>query len=204
MKSFLNFVKTTIIGGVIFLIPFAIVVYVIKQIYSSLYETVSPVLDSLGIQSIGGGILTVFVIILIILLISFTAGFIVRMSFARRTSAFFENFAIAYIPGYDKLKRDVLKKVNNNLGENEAEFYDKWQAVIIKDNLEWKIAFIVEETKENILTIFEPHSADLQKGAVKMISKDDFISIPIDKSKAISFLKNYGIGASELLTKSMG
>jgi uncharacterized membrane protein len=202
MKSSLNFVKTTIIGGIVFLIPFAIVVYVIQQIYSTLYEVVSPLLTSLGIQSIAGGIITVIVIILLILLISFTAGLIVKMSFAKRTGAFFENLALRYIPGYNKLRADVLKNVNKKLAQDETNFYDKWQAVIIKDNAGWKIAFIVEETKENIITIFEPHSADLLKGAVKMISKEDIKSIPIENDKAISYLKNYGIGASELLAKS--
>ena len=180
MRSFFNFAKTTVIGGIIFFIPFTIIVYAIKEINNTLYEIVSPLMISLGITSIGGKILVITSIIFLVLLICFIAGLIVKMRFAKKANSYLDSLALKYIPGYSKLRVDVLKKIDETQIKEEPAFYDRWQAVMIKHGAEWRISFIVEESKEGLLTVFEPASAEIQNGIIKIISKDETESLPIE------------------------
>jgi uncharacterized membrane protein len=195
MRSSWNFVRTTVIGGVIFLIPFPIMVYALKEIFGFLYEIVSPVVISLGIQSVIGKIAVVIAVAFIILILCFVAGLIVKLSFAKKAQKYFDGLALKFIPGYDKLRVDIHKKVNSDV----SNFYDGWKAAFVKYDTEWKIGFIIEETSAGILTIFEPHTSDLLKGEIKMIMKGYVSLVSIENEKAIGYLKNYGKGASELL-----
>ena len=79
--------------------------------------------------------------------------------------------------------------------------YDDWGSVMIKLNKEWKIVFIIEESANGLLIIFEPGAPDFLKGSTKIISESDISLFPIDKTKAISFLKKFGSGSAELLTR---
>ncbi len=195
MRSSWKFVRTTVIGGVIFLIPFPIMVYALKEIFGFLFEIVSPAMTALGIQSVVGKIAAILVVAALILIICFIAGLIVKLSFAKKAQTYFDGIALKCIPGYDKLRVDIHKKVNSDA----PNFYDGWKAVFLKYGHEWKIGFIIEETTKGMLTIFEPHTADLLKGELKMILKQDVSLVSIENEKAISYLKNYGKGASELL-----
>lgn len=200
MKSFLNFVKTTIYGGILFVIPFTIIIYIFKDIYNNLYKIVAPIAISAGVESFFGKIAVIISVIIVLLLICFLMGLIVKFGFGKRLHDLLDKFALTFIPGYDKMKAEAIKKVDKNLLDKTVNVYDEWKSVIMKLNLEWKIVFIVEENENGLITIFEPGSPEFLKGGTKIISKSDVIFFHIEKSKAITYLKKYGSGSAELLT----
>ncbi|MCB0726998.1 MAG: hypothetical protein KDD00_06005, partial [Ignavibacteriae bacterium] len=131
--------------------------------------------------------------------ICFLMGLIVKFGFGKRLHDLLDKFALTFIPGYDKMKAEAIKKVDKNLLDKTVNVYDEWKSVIMKLNLEWKIVFIVEENGNGLITIFEPGSPEFLKGGTKIISKSDVIYFHIEKSKAITYLKKYGSGSAELL-----
>lgn len=200
MKSFLNFAKTTVYGGVLFLIPLTIIIYILKDIYTSIYKIVAPIAVSLGVERFFGKLAVIFAVIAVLLLICFIAGLIVRLGFAKRFHDRLDNIAVTFIPGYKQMKTDTIKQVDKKLLDKVVNVYDEWNTVMMKINLEWKIVFIIEENENGFITIFEPGSPDFLKGVTKIISKTDISMFPIDKNKAITYLKKYGTGSTELLT----
>lgn len=199
LKSIIPFLKTTIYGGVLFLVPITIIFYILNDFYKSLYKMVSPIVVSIGVEKIGGKIAVIFIVIFLLMLICFLAGLIVKLGVGKRMNEYIDGLALKFIPGYDKLKAETVKTVDKKVIGKVVNIYDDWQAVFMKYNIEWKIAFIIEESDEGLLTIFEPGSPEFLKGTTKLIAKEDLITIPIETEKAISYLKKYGSVVSELL-----
>ncbi|HMQ67756.1 MAG TPA: hypothetical protein PKA90_02430 [Ignavibacteria bacterium] len=200
MRSFLDYAKTTIYGGVLFLIPLTVIIYIVEDIYTSIYKIVAPVAVSVGVERLLGKLAVIIAVIFILLLICFLAGLIVKFGFAKKFHDKLDNIASTFIPGYKQMKTETIKQVDKKLLDKTVNIYDNWQTVMMKINLEWKIVFIVEENDNGFLTIFEPGAPDFLKGGTKIISKSDVSLIEIDKEKAISYLKKYGSGSTELLT----
>ena len=200
MKSLLDFTKTTIYGGVLFLIPLTIIIYIVKDIYNNIYKIVAPIAVSIGVETLLGKLAVIIAVVIIILIICFIAGLIIKFGFAKKFHDKLDNIAITFIPGYKQMKSETIKKVDKKLLDKTVNVYDDWQSVMMKINLEWKIVFIVDENEKGLLTVFEPGSPEFLKGGTKIISKTDITFFPIDKDKAISYLKKYGSGSTELLT----
>ncbi len=90
-KSF-GFLKTTAIGGLIFLLPLIVVGALIGQVVPLVMSVVKVLGGWLPdwLKSAGGISLLVLLAIGVILLLCFAAGLLARRSFARRLGGFFE------------------------------------------------------------------------------------------------------------------
>lgn len=207
-KTLWDRIKTTIYGGIIFLIPFTVILIVLDKIIGKINASISPLVEKAGVEGFWGAFTVTIFSILIILIICFIAGLIIKLNFTQKFHNKLDNLAIQFIPGYDKLKSEALKKVDTKFGKSEGNIYDSWKAVLLKEENKWSIAFVIDEDKNGFVTLFFPDSPNPMTGKVKiipMVLKDAVEKneiIQIDTSKAFSVMKNYGKDAAEYLYKS--
>ncbi|MBS1518858.1 MAG: hypothetical protein JSS91_12280 [Bacteroidetes bacterium] len=203
MKTVFSFIKTTVYGGILFLIPLTIIIVVLDNIYKKIFKIVSPIAVAVGVEKLGGKIAVILIVVFLLILICFIAGLILKLGFGKKLHNKIEDIALKFIPGYEKLKSETIKKVDENITGKVKNVYDDWNAVIMKFNSEWKIVFIVEESEKGLVTVFEPGSPDFLKGSTKILSDSEIEIIPIDKEKAIRYLKKYGSGTSDFIAEKI-
>jgi hypothetical protein len=84
MNDRLGFIKTTVVGGLVFLIPAAIVVVVVGKVIGALRVLAKALAPFFGIESFAGGVVLDLVALAVTMLLCFVAGLLARGASARR------------------------------------------------------------------------------------------------------------------------
>ena len=94
--------KTTIIGGASFLLPVAIVIFILSYALRLVRRIAEPISQSLHLDHlVGAGVGTVTVLsVAVLVLISFAAGIIARTAAGRRITRWSENSFLGRFPHY--------------------------------------------------------------------------------------------------------
>ena len=93
-----QFLKTTMIGGILFLVPFIILIAIIGKALSVMDKLAAPLARKLPIDSVAGVAVIDFLAIIIMVLICFLAGLAARTAPARRLVDSLETRVLSNIP----------------------------------------------------------------------------------------------------------
>jgi uncharacterized membrane protein len=102
-----DFIKTTIIGGAVFLLPVALVVIILNRVLKAALKLIGPVADEMHLDQLGtvAGIgVGTLLAVLVLILVSFFAGLIARTTFGARAAHWFESSPIGVLPHYRMLR----------------------------------------------------------------------------------------------------
>ena len=138
-----DFLKTTIVGGVLFLLPLGLVLFILGYALRLATSVAQPISKALHLDQLGDlagiGITTVVGVILLVL-VSFAAGLIARTSIGGRISGWFEGSLLSALPQYQ-----MLKSMTEGLAQIEADTGIKPALISIEDG--WQIGYILEDLK---------------------------------------------------------
>jgi hypothetical protein len=134
MKRTVSFIKTTLVGGIIGLVPVVIVIIIIKRTFTGIHNVITPWVVSLGVTHITGRIFIIAMTILILILFCFVAGLIMRSKKINTHFPLFDSIAAQIIPGFEVIKAQT----NERYG---IEVSNPRQAILFKEHNIWCIAF---------------------------------------------------------------
>ena len=80
MDAFKNFMKTTIVGGLIFLIPLILLLLVLKHAMGFAAKVAKPIAEKFPVPEIGGPALVTLVAVAVLIVVAFLAGLAARTS----------------------------------------------------------------------------------------------------------------------------
>src|SRR5437762_12956361 len=100
MGKLLSYVRATIAGGLLFLMPLMVIIFVISKVFGLLRVLAKPLAAALPFTQLAGvGVITLITIILL-LLVCFVAGIFMNTKLAHRIVKWLEERVLVYIPGY--------------------------------------------------------------------------------------------------------
>lgn len=186
MKSIITFLRATISGGILFLLPVVLIVMMLGHAHQIMVKISGPLAKLLPDRLFGfDGSMILAVILLVI--ICFFAGLLIRSKRVKQGMSQLEDSLFVYIPGYLLLKSIAADTV----GEKEASAL---KPVMVKDGDAWKIGFLVEE-KAGLCTVFIADAPKHDAGEVLIFPSALVKQINIPNNQVIKSLKNYGKGA---------
>jgi len=193
MKKLMNFLKTTIIGGLFFLIPLFVVIIIAGKIWQKM-SGVGPKLAALiGVKSIGGvpmgPVLTSFTI----LAICFVSGLLFKLSWFHRFRVWLDDLLIKYIPGYEFYKTTLEQKISK-----EDAQHPRPTAIVTMDNI-GQACIIVEALEDARLVVFIPFKPGTAEGHVYVVPDASVTRLTIDEKALNKLLMNQGKGLSKVL-----
>jgi uncharacterized membrane protein len=130
----LKVLKTTVTGGLVFLLPLAVLGYLLGKIVATAQKIAEPISDKLPVSSIAGVSATIMIAIVGLFAVSFLAGLFARTRIAQQTMKELETHLLGRVPAYG-----LLKSLGNDIvaPEHESErrvvllrFDDAWQLAI--------------------------------------------------------------------------
>ncbi len=71
MKRFTSFIKTTLIGGLFFIIPIVLLVYLIGKVIGIFRKMVAPIADKIDFSLLGGEMTSRIIATIVLLLLCF-------------------------------------------------------------------------------------------------------------------------------------
>lgn len=190
MKEFL---KTTIVGGVLFLLPVALVLLVLNHAFQLAAKAVRPVSHSLNFEHTVAGIGSATVLtVLLLVSVSFAAGMVARTQAGRRISGWFERSFLGSLPQYR-----LVKSMGESLAQIEAS--DDLRPVLVSLNGGWQIGYSIETLENGWLAVFVPQAPSPTSGNVLYLPADRVRPLNIPMKQAKSIVKHIGTGSGEML-----
>ena len=185
-----EFVKTTLIGGASFLLPVAIVIFVLSYALRLVRRIAEPISHRLHLDHlVGAGVGTVTILsVAVLVLISFAAGIIARTAAGRRISRWSENSFLGRLPHYQVIKSmaEGLAHVENTSGLKPA---------LINIEGGWQIGYLIEQLDKDWTVVFLPQAPSPMSGNVMYMPADRVRPLDITMVQAMSIVKAIGVGS---------
>ena len=192
----LKLLRTTLIGGIIFLIPIAILIAVIGQGLKIAGVIAKPVAAVLPVSMIGGVAVAHVLAILLLLLICFGAGLLARVALARKAVGALEANVLSRLPAYALLKT----KTQSMLSPEDIE---GMSVVVMRFDDAWQIGFEIERIEGGKVALFLPGSPDPWSGSVCIAEEDRVTPLDLPVAAVANMLRRLGRGANEALRDRM-
>jgi uncharacterized membrane protein len=192
MKSFL---KATVVGGVLFLLPVALVLMLLGHALRLAAKVAQPISDKLQLEYLDGftgiGVVTVLSV-LVLLVVSFAAGIVARTNVGTRISQWFENSLLGGLPQYQ-----LVKSMAEGLSQVESASGVKPALVSIEGG--WQIGYLLEPLDDGWVAVFLPQAPTPMSGNVMYFPADRVRPLGITMVQAMAIVKRIGIGSGEVL-----
>jgi len=184
-------VKTMILGGLIFLVPFAVVLLVVGKVFSVSMQLAEPIADRSPVDAVAGIALANLLSVAIILLACFLAGIAAKSAPGRRLYRKLDELLLNMIPRYT-----FIKSMTASLGGEDQRVLIP--ALVQFDDLA-QIAFEVERGPGDLVTVYLPGSPDPWSGSVAHVTPDRVSPLNRDFASVIGSLRKVGRGMPALL-----
>jgi uncharacterized membrane protein len=190
-----EFLKVTIIGGALFLPPVALILFLLSHALRLTKGLAEPISKGLHLDQLGGvagvGAATVLSV-LVLVLISFAAGFVTRTAVGRRISHWSENSLLGSLPQYQ-----LMKSMAEGLARLESASGLKPALVSIEDG--WQIGYLLEQLENDWFAVFLPQAPTPVSGNVMYLPVKRVRPLGITMVQAMSIVKAIGVGSAAAL-----
>ena len=188
-----NFIKTTVLGGIVFLVPLIAIVVLLGKALSAIHELVTPVLTHLEVDNILGASFVHLAPLLLLILLCFLAGLAAQTPVMGRAVRALDDILREKISGY-ALFRAKTSAIN------PAET-DRLKPVMVRFDDSLQLAFDVGEASAGKKTIFLPGSPDPWSGSVCIVDVQRVSVIDASVNDVNQIMKRLGRGAATLAQK---
>jgi len=192
MKPLVGFVKTTLVGGFLFLIPVVLVVLLVQKALHLASSGIAPVSHFLPTQSVVGIAVAQVVAVCSLLFVCFVAGLAIRTRAGARVNAQLERMVLQRMPGFT-----FVKTIAQGLAGLESGSELSVALARIEDA--WMLSFVVERHPSGLFTVFVPSAPTPAAGSIYYLTEDRIKMLDVPVSAAIGCIMRLGIGSLELL-----
>lgn len=193
MKNLLDVAKATIIGGFFGLLPIVGIILVVAEALSAVAGFISPIAESLPVETVGGVEVAHLIAIVIVAGFCFLAGLFLQTGVGSRTGDWLDERVLGRIPGYT-----MLKTLSETFaGKDESSQFSP-AAVDLAGNGAWSIAFIVDE-QPNTFTVLVPVAPTPNLGQIYVLPANRVRRLAAPLGSAVHCVMQWGIGSAELL-----
>jgi len=194
-----QFLKRTMVSGLIALIPLTITIAVLSWLLTWLDSFAAPVIRRLlGLDTHIPGLG-----ILLMLIVIFLAGFVASNVLGRKLITWFEDLMMR-LPVARRVYHPVRKILDTFTMAGETR---TWKTVVVEYPRRgaWMIAFIAgdmpsEAPGEDLVSVFVPNTPNPAAGRVVIVPRRDVVPVDLSVEEALEFVVSGGTAFSNVLT----
>jgi len=192
MKPVVDFMKTTIVGGLLFLVPAVLIILLVKNALELARKILMPIEKLLPIENIAGAAVEHLLAVVLIIAVCFAAGLAARTSPGAKLNAWLERAILRRVPGFGLIKRVTREMVNM---ESQSDL----SVALARIEDAWVLSFIVEKLENGLLAVFVPSAPTPAVGSIYYLTEDRVKRLDVSVSSAIQCIMRLGVGSRELL-----
>jgi uncharacterized membrane protein len=189
MKPLVEFLKTTLIGGLLIVIPTYLTVLLLAKALGGMVTLLSPLVALLP-QEVEH--FRRILAIVLVVLVCFILGLIARTGVGRRAIEAFERRVLERLPGF-ALLRSVVRRVSGS--SDDAQF----QPVLVEIEEALTPGFIVEEIGDDRFVVLVPSVPTPAAGSLYILPRERVHWVDVPITEAIAVITRWGGGTSKLL-----
>ena len=188
MRQPRSFFMSTLVSGLIIVIPAYLAVLLVLKAMGSVMGLVRPVARLLPDWLPAANILA----LLLLLFICFLVGGAVRTAAGRAARERIEKSLFSRLPGFALLRS--LTQQLAGYGEEKV-----WKPALVEIEDALVPAFLIEELNDGRVTVFVPSVPTPLAGAVYVIDRQRVHILDVPFTQAVSSISRWGAGSSELV-----
>ena len=192
MTRLFQFVKTTLIGGALFLAPLVVIIYLAAKAVAAISKLMAPITNMLP-HSVFGVAMADIAAVLILVGAAFGAGVIARTEIGRRFGEEAEGWILRWMPGYTLFKSMSQEQV----GASTSNI----QVVLATLDDAWLLAFVMERHPNGMLTVFVPSAPTPTSGTVYFMTEAQVRRIDVPVASVMKSLQQLGVGSASLMSQ---
>lgn len=199
VRELVEYLKTTAIGGLLFLLPVGVIVFLLGYVYQTVVAIYTPIKPWIPVDSALGVTLLFAIAIALVLGSCFFAGIIARRTIGDSFSQSIESQLIKVFPRY-AIYKDLIA---GNVGGSDAS--PSLTPVIVKSPQGFRLAFQSDVLPNGITVVYLPGSPDTWSGHVVMLPTEDVQPFNVPFAEAVMMCERLGRNtASQLGEVSWG
>lgn len=188
MRTLAEFTKTTLIGGVLIILPIYVAVLLLAKAIKGLLGLLEPVAGSLP----AGVEFRQAAAIILLVAACFVVGLLVRTSPGLRVKDAFEQAVLEKLPGYT-----FFRGLTSRLAGRSEEHRLEPALVEIEEAL--VPALIVEKLEDGSFTVLVPSAPTPMAGSIYILPPERVHPVNLPLTTAISVFSKWGTGAGEFV-----
>jgi uncharacterized membrane protein len=189
-----GFIRTTLAGGVLFLVPVVAIIAILEKALGLLRRAAAPLARALELPEVAGISAPLLLAAVGLVAVCFLAGLFARTRTARRLVDWLEAKFLFYVPGYAYIK---------SLGERAVRVEPPDAVVLARIEDAWQIAFLVERLPDGQRAVFVPGAPDTKSGSVYFMTDDRIRTLDIPMGEAVKCLRRLGKGSGALIGRGL-
>lgn len=197
MEKLKAFIMTSLLGGVIVILPVVILLVVFGWVFNFITSLIQPLTDLIVAKSDVREIIADGVVLAITLAVCFFVGLVVRTRFGGFIFRLIEQRLLKVAPGYTLIKETVMQF----LGSKRTPF----SAVVlvrIFENDTLATGFVMDEHANGIYTVFVPTAPNPTTGFIYHLKPKYVYQVDVSVEEAMRTIISCGAGSSKLIDKS--
>jgi uncharacterized membrane protein len=196
MRSLAKLLRTTVVGGALFLAPFAILVILLEKVFEILRRVINPLAEWLPFESLIGLKTPWILAILLLVMVCIVAGLFARTALAKRLVGWLETALLSNLPGYSFMR---------TVGEEYAAGTptSTHQSVLIRLDDSFQLGFLVERLNSGHVVVFVPGAPKPWNGDVLVVEESRVTLLDPSSKTAVKCLQQLGSGTGRLVEGSL-
>ena len=195
MKKFIEFIKITSIGGLVVIIPIAVVTIVIGDTFKQLIEITKPLTEHMPFGPLTNSIIAVLTVAFLIIGIFFLAGLLLNTFWGKILKNWFETKIFERIPMYSTLKGLTQRFVgieSSDFPVVEVDLYGSESRVM---------GIVVEQIPDGRLMVFIPISPLVTVGQLNIVPDNCVKKLDASLPDMIKCISQMGLEAGKLFKR---
>ncbi|KQY26538.1 hypothetical protein ASD21_17690 [Caulobacter sp. Root1455] len=186
----LEFVRTTVVGGALFLLPIVFVVFVVSKVVGLMRHVTEPLVESLGVTTVAGVAASTIVTVIGLILSAFLVGLIARTRMGQSFLTWIQSGVAAALPQFS-LIQDMAK----NLGtEGAAEM----PIVLVPTDAGWALGLLIEAPVGDWHAVYLPGAPQMGSGSIAYAHTDQVHRTDLTINQLWVILRRRGMGSAKV------
>ncbi|HZZ25879.1 MAG TPA: DUF502 domain-containing protein [Roseiarcus sp.] len=192
MKTIAQFVRTTIVGGLLFLAPIVVLVVILAKAFEYAKKGLSAVLVYFpAAYELSAGAATALSVVLVAF-VCFAAGLLARTVTAQHIVNALESSVLSKIPAYEYLKQESASALGAAAQSTDLA------VVLVPMEGGWQLGLQTEPSGDGLVPVFVPGAPNPHSGSVFFFPADIVRPAGVELLTALNCLRRCGAGASAL------
>ncbi|UCD50206.1 MAG: DUF502 domain-containing protein [Phycisphaerales bacterium] len=197
MERLREFIKSTLIGGLLVLLPLGISAYVLVWIFNLVAGAISPLTKIVMETSPAQGLVADIVAIGLLIWVCFLVGMLVRTRLGRWGYLALESKLLKRAPGYSMIKETVT----HFLGKDKQSPFSSVALARLFGNDTLVSVFVTDTHDDGSYTVFMPTGPNPTSGNIYHLPGENVIPVDVPVEDTMRSIISCGAGSSALIAK---
>ena len=199
MNRIKTFIKTSVVGGLVVLLPAALLYLIFKWLFNWITDIIQPLTNLVLARGQFQEFVADVIVIGIILVICFVVGTVVKTKVGRYIQENLENRILKIAPGYPTIKSIIMQFI----GKKKSPFSS---VALVRpfENDTLMTAFITDAHENNWYTVFVPTGPNPTTGFIFHLKGKYVQGVNVAVEEALRTVISCGAGSTHLIQRFAG